>query len=325
MRTRLSFVLALGFALAACSASSTDPSAAPAPTTETPPETTPPPEAMPDLDPDAKPLVGRPYSVRTPKGYDKSKPAALVLAFHGYGGGESGPKLEKYLRFGAVADTPEAQFLYVTPEGTKDGADERFWNGTDVCCDFDGLKPDDVAYVRALVKDASKKHLVDPKRVYAFGLSGGGYFVHRLACEAPDVFAAIVSMSGATYKDASKCTPDPKHPIAIAELHGDADKTVKYGGGHESWGKLEGDYPSAKETVGHWATYNGCSSTLAPTSTAYDIVSDLEGSETIVERHDGCARGAVELWTMKGGIHAPRLGPGLATSVWGFFAAHPKP
>lgn len=132
MRTRLPFAFAL--ALVACSASSTEPSAAPAPATDTPPETTPPAETTPGIDPDAQPLVGRPYSVRTPKGYDKSKPAALVLAFHGYGGGESGPKLEKYLRFGAVADTPEAQFLYVTPEGTKDGADERFWNATDFRC-----------------------------------------------------------------------------------------------------------------------------------------------------------------------------------------------
>ncbi|MBS2016491.1 MAG: prolyl oligopeptidase family serine peptidase [Deltaproteobacteria bacterium] len=318
---RLAFVCAgSALALAACSSASTPPS--PAPSAD-PPVETPPGETTPSIDPDALPLVGRPYRVRTPQGYDPSKPAPLVLAFHGYGGGESGPKLEKYLRFGAVADSPSGQFLYVTPEGTKDESDERFWNGTDVCCDFDGLRPDDVAYVRALVKDASKKYKVDPKRIYAFGLSGGGYFVHRLACEASDVFAAVVSMSAATYADASRCTP--KEGVAIVELHGDADKTVKYEGGHETYGKLDGDYPSARETVRHWATYNGCSPTLTSTSTTYDIVSSIDGAETIVERHEGCAKGAVELWTMKGGIHAPSLASGFATSVWGYFAAHPKP
>lgn len=306
--------------LAACSAT-VEPVAAPPPA-DPPPPTDLPADAPPPVDPDVAVLAARPYQVRTPKGYDANKPAPLVLAFHGYGGDESGPKLERYLKLSSVAD--KAQFLYVTPEGTKDGADERFWNGTDACCDFDGLKPDDVGYIRALVKDASKKFNVDPKRVYAFGLSGGGYFVHRLACEAPDVFAAIVSMSGGTYADASKCKP--RDAIAIAELHGDADKTVLYEGGHQKYGKVDADYPGAKQTAAHWATYQGCQPTLSPTTTTYDIVSDIDGSETIVERHEGCAKGAVELWTMKGGIHAPHLSSsGFPEAVWGFFAAHPKP
>ena len=58
----------------------------------------------------------------------------------------------------------------------------------------------------------------DPDHLY-LGLSGGGVFVHRLACEAPDLFAAIVSVSGATWKDPAKCAPS--QGVALAEIHGD--------------------------------------------------------------------------------------------------------
>src|SRR4051812_6103907 len=152
------------------------------------------PDAAPPGDPDAGAdaaedvpdprLANRPYDVHVPKGYDAAKPIPLVLAFHGYGDGDTGPILEKYFKLTKVSDA--STFLYVTPNGTKDSADQQFWNGTDACCDFDKKNPDDVGYIRALVADVAKHYTLDAKRVYAVGLSGGGVFVHRLACDAPD-------------------------------------------------------------------------------------------------------------------------------------------
>lgn len=266
------------------------------------------------------PFAARPYSVHVPPGHDSSRPAALVLAFHGYGDGDNGALLERYFRIKPVANSSD--FLYVTPEGTKDKHGEQFWNGTDACCDFDASGIDDVAYVRALVADVSKKHAVDPKRVYAVGLSGGAFFVHRLACEASDVFAAVVSVSGATWDDASRCKPTGH--VSVAELHGEEDDVVLYAGGTLKRGKINARYPSADATVAHWATYNGCTGPRTQTGTM-ELVGSTAGEETRVERYPGCSRGAVELWSITGGGHAPSFGASLAPALWTFFSAHPKP
>lgn len=309
-------VLLLASACSSASPSDGGPSPpAPAPSAE-PPATGDPPEDTPDPR-----LAGRPYDVHVPKGYDGTSPAPLVLAFHGYGDGDDGKLLEKYFRLTPVSDAHG--FLYVTPNGTKDSGGERFWNGTDACCDFDKKKPDDVGYVRALVADVAKHHKVDAKRIYAVGLSGGGFFVHRLACEASDVFAGIISVSGATWADDSKCAP--KDGVSIVELHGDGDDTVEYAGGELDYLGTKAKYPSAKDTVAHWARHDGCSGALVSSGAGLDLVTNLAGAETAVERYEGCTKGAVELWTVKGGVHAPAFGPSFAPALWSFFEAHPKP
>ncbi len=300
--------------LLSCACSSTTSSTAPdaPPPAADPPAADPPPPDAPDPR-----LAGRPYQVYVPKSYDASKPAALVLAFHGYGDNDDGPTLEKYFELEPLADTEG--FLYVTPNGTKDKSGQRFWNATDACCDFDTLRPDDVGYVRALVADVGKHHAIDPKRVYAVGLSAGGFFAHRLACDASDVFAAVVSQSGATYVDASKCKPTD--PLALVEIHGTKDDTVLFDGGHMSYGDVNTDYPSAHDTVAHWAGYDGCTGALADSGESRDVFAQYKVG---VSRY-ACTRGAVELWTATDGVHAPAYSPNFAKTIWSFFAAHPKP
>ena len=266
-------------------------------------------------------LAGRPYDVHVPAGHDATKPSALVLAFHGYGDGDTGALLEKYFKLTKVSDASD--FLYVTPNGTKDKADEQFWNGTDACCDFDKKGTDDVGYVRALVADVGKHFALDRKRVYAVGLSAGAFFVHRLACDASDVFAAVISVSGATYADDTKC--QPKEGVSIVELHGDADDTVLIAGGTLDFGASHVAYPSAKETVAHWAGHDGCTGALVRVGTDVDLVLTPPGAETTIEHYEGCTKGAVELWTVKGGVHAPAFGTTFSPALWQFFESHPKP
>jgi len=298
----------------ACTAT-TEPTKSEAPV-PTPTEETPPVEEAPD------PLLeGRPYSVHVPKGHDDAKPAALVFAFHGYGSDDDGKLLESFFNFKGAANAHD--FLYIAPDGVKDKAGQRFWNGTDACCDFDRKNPDDVGYIRAVVKDVAKTRAVDPKRIYAFGLSGGGFFVHRLACEASDLFAGVVSMSAATYADEGRCAP--KEGVAVVELHGEKDNVVLFEGGTLEMGNVAAKYPSAHETVARWGKLNGCGNALTPTTTTLDLTPSLAGSETKIERYEGCTRGTVELWTMKDGPHAPALAKDFSENVWKFFEGHPKP
>jgi len=154
-------------------------------------------------------------------------------------------------------------------------------------------------------------------------LAGGAFFVHRLACEAPDLFAAVISVSGATYADDAKC--QPKQGISVVELHGDKDAVVLYDGGTLENGASKVKYPSAKDTVAHWAGHDGCTGALVSAGPDVSLGTSASGPDTTVEHYEGCAKGAVELWTVKGGVHAPPFGPTFGPALWSFFAAHPKP
>ena len=267
--------------------------------------------------PDAgtNPLVlARPYTLHLPAGWDGKTPAPLLLMFHGYGSTAAGH--EAYLKLAAVSDAHG--FLYAYADGTLDRAASRFWEGTDACCDLFFTGQDDVAYASAILDDVAAKHPVDPKRVYAFGHSNGGFMVHRLACDLSTRLAAVASLAGAVFNDASKCAPAA--PVAVLEIHGDADQTIAYAGGRV--GPIYPAYPSAQATVAQWAAHDGCKGSLAPTGQMLDLDAAIAGAETRVEAYPNCP---VELWTIQGGPRLPSLTAAWAEPVWAFFAAHPKP
>lgn len=275
--------------------------------------------------PDPSPLiVARPYNLIVPTGYDAAKATPLVIALHGYGDGNDGPQLETYFDLTPVANAKT--FLYVYPDAVLDSTHQRAWNGTDACCDFDHKRTDDVGYISALIDDVALNYNLDPKRVFVTGISGGGVMAHRLACDLSEKIAAVVSLSGTTWNDPSKCKPTGA--VSVVEVHGDNDQTILYAGNADGTEdpNAVAPYPSAHDTVGHWATYNGCPGAIQATSVTFDLELKITGAETRVDRYDGCAKGAVELWTVQNGPHAPHLN----TDVWGsaiydFFMAHPKP
>jgi len=95
-----------------------------------------------------------------------------------------------------------------------------------------------VAYVKTAVWSESKSTIkIDDKRVYAMGMSNGGFFTNRLGCEARDLFAAIAPVSGMIVNnssprwisDAYNC-PAPEAPLPVLYFHGTGDVIVPYGG-----------------------------------------------------------------------------------------------
>ena len=263
------------------------------------------------------PLDGRPYELYVPPGYHAGTPTPLVLMLHGYSA--SADLQEVYFRL-----QPEAEargFLYARANGTVDGLGNHFWNATDACCDLGHSAVDDVAYLRAVLDDIAARYTVDPKRVFVIGHSNGGFMSHRLACDLADRVAAIFSFAGATWADASQC--HPSQPVSVAEVHGTADLVIAYNGGRVVG--ADGAYPAATTTAAIWRAKNGCTGTT--TAGRLDLVSDVLGQETRVERATGCrAGGAVELWTMVGAGHvSPLTQPAFRDAMWTWFAAHPKP
>lgn len=255
-----------------------------------------------------------PVSVQVPSSYDPAVPMPLVMLLHGYGA--SGAIQEAYMQFGPLAET--RGFLYLAPNGTIDGAGNRFWNATSACCDFGDTSVDDSAYLRALIEAVGTTLSVDPRRIYLIGHSNGGFMSYRMACDHPALITAIASLAGATWNNPAQCSPGVGVPVL--QIHGTNDTTILYGGG-----SIFGvPYPGAVATVEQWATFAGCS--LVPDNSAapLNLDSSIPGPETLVSRYATACSGVGlgELWTIQGGSHTPALSGAFAPAVIDFLFQH---
>jgi polyhydroxybutyrate depolymerase len=279
--------------------------------------------------PAAEIVVGgdRPVTVHVPTGYDPARPAPLLILLHGYG--SSGREHDAYFELGAAA--LRRGYLYAHPDGTVDRSGNRFWNATDACCDFDRTRVDDVRYLTDVIGTVQASYAVDPKRIGLIGHSNGGFMSFRLACEKADLIAAIVSLAAATFANRADCAPSA--PVAVLAIHGTADDVIDFDGGALSeLGSRSpmAPYPGATTTVAFWARYDGCADEPAVLDERVDVDADLrhDGSpaEAAVTRWEGCRPGgAVELWTIPGGGHAPTTSDAFPSAALDFLAAHPKP
>jgi len=289
------------------------------------PEVSPPPEvgpstrAHPLLDPSkaAALFKRRPYNLEVPSGLDGTKAAPLVIYLHGYGA--SAKRLRQVLEVGILAKSKG--FLYVTPDGSRDPRGRRFWNATPACCDFLGSKVNDVAYIAAIIDDVKRRAKVDTRRVFIVGYSNGGFMAYRLACELSARIAGIVSVAGAANLDGEACRP--RHPVAVLQIHGDADEHVLYGGGHVLGKTTVPRHPSARDTVTLWSKRNGCTGGM-DRDDPLDLESRIPGPETEVARYSDCNGGAAELWTVRGGNHFVAQSHDASEKILDFLMAHPR-
>ncbi len=121
---------------------------------------------------------------------DKKWP--LVVVMHGRGG-----SAETFFDLSGMSPVAEErQFIAVFPEAgihqqKKDGLrNVLLW-----CGEYMGKPVDDVAFIRAMVKDIEARLPIDTERVYACGQSSGGMMSDLLSYTAGDIFAAVAPWS----------------------------------------------------------------------------------------------------------------------------------
>lgn len=191
----------------------------------------------------------RSYLVHVPPGYDPKKPAPVVLAFHG--AMMNGVMMARMMGLNKKAD--EAGFVAVYPDGTGLGL-TLFWNASAEPGKPGGFgPPDDVAFTSAMLDDLGTVVTVDPKRVYATGMSNGGMMCHRLAAELSDRIAAVAPVAGTL----AVADPKPTRPVPVMHMHGAADEIVPWGG---PTGRVPPTmkFRSVDETVKAWVAADGC-------------------------------------------------------------------
>jgi polyhydroxybutyrate depolymerase len=229
----------------------------------------------------------RPYRVIARRAHDVKREAPVLFALHAYATA-SDLLLNAYSL--ALYAAKDRGFLLVVPEGTIDRDQKQFWNASAACCGNVSVLPDDLAYLRGVLSDVKRRYAVDPRRVYALGVSNGGFMAHRWACSANDLRAfASVSGMGPGPGDPA-CAPPA--PVDVLQSHGDADAVIRYEGGSG----VRGDYPSARASLEPWLKINRCGSSVDERrwSLAHGWMrrSTWKGAD-----------GRVALWTLEGRPH----------------------
>jgi polyhydroxybutyrate depolymerase len=249
----------------------------------------------------------RSYRIFVPPGV--AQPMPLVLSFHGFLG--TARMQENYTLFNPVA--AREKFIVVYP----DGIDKR-WSvlrrSSAAPAKPDG-PPDDIAFVRAIIDDVAAHDPVDRTRVFASGMSAGGFLCYALAAEAGATFAGIAPVaSGLMEWDAGHLT----NRISLLVIQNDRDKLVPFAGGplHKSRRgdpRLQTMLPTTN-TVERFRLLNGCAA--APQQIDLPDTDPKDGTTTQITRYPPGPDGhKVELWVVHGGGHC---WPGRLTYARGF-------
>lgn len=182
----------------------------------------------------------RSYNLFVPE--EVKTPAPVILAFHG-----AGSTPEFFARQSSLHERAgQDGFIVVYPSGFR-----RTWNAGDCCGPAQRREIDDIAFVKAILDDLPSAIDVDPDRVYATGMSNGGRFVYRLACESTIRIAAIAPVANS--RPDILCAPE--RPIPLLHIHGLADPSSPFEGGQ---GLSFFEPIPVPEAIDDWLEFNGC-------------------------------------------------------------------
>jgi polyhydroxybutyrate depolymerase len=259
----------------------------------------------------------RRYIVYTPASYASQPQKAFPVVFNFHGGGMSMAEQMLYTQMNRAAD--RHGFIVVYPLGIK-----QDWNVGFGMSYLEGS--DDVGFTEALLARLGQDYRVDSQRVYATGLSRGGFFALRIAAELPHLFAAVASVGAPMPEPVVQHHAKPGK-VGVLLVHGTADQVVAYGG------KPTG-YLSAQDSYRYWLKHNG----IAPgAETRRTIDADKSDGLEVTWIEQGNGQQSVALVTVREGGHTwPGADPfnvGLQIGnttrdidanevMWEFFARH---
>jgi len=266
----------------------------------------------------------RSFLIYRPK--QDTSPLPVVLAFHG--GFGSGHRLAQHIAMNTVADRHSFLVVYPNALGKHWSGGRQTTQGTD-----------DVEFVRRLIGWLREHISIDTRRVYATGPSNGGYFSHRLACEAANLVAASAPVNASLPVPLHRHC-QPKRSVPMMLIAGKDDPLMPWSGGELERGRRlggrGGEVLSVPKTAAFWAKNNHCSrreKNLLPDYAPND------GTRIEETRYSDCSGSAeVLLWGVEGGGHtwpgsrerrlirhivgATSQDISASKAIWDFFSKH---
>jgi len=196
--------------------------------------------------------VSREYRLVVPKSVDLSKPAPLVIAFHGILI-DSKDVMPVYTKLSETAE--KHKFIIAYPNAV-----DKAWGISDQ------KVKGDLAFFDALLARLTADYKIDANRVYVVGMSNGGYFAHLVGKERSKTIAAVASHSGPLgLQTLLGINAERKFPVLI--IHGDKDNIMPVEWARENRDKYKKEGHEVKYVeiagMGHiWATKQDINETI---------------------------------------------------------------
>jgi polyhydroxybutyrate depolymerase len=205
-------------------------------------------------------------------------PRPLVILFHGFD--ETARFIDRYTQLPRAGVA--AGFAVATPSGYG----ER-WN-------FPrrrSIGPDDVQFVRRLIRAVAAKVCLDRAGIFVTGFSDGADMADTVACFVPGVRAVAGVAASVPVRGCAR-------RVDVLQIHGDADPVVPYlGGGGDRPPPFEGEEAvSVAEQMRSWRRLDGCDATPAEPVTLRGGIRQIAGRRCASARQ-------VLLLEVRGGGH----------------------
>lgn len=216
----------------------------------------------------------------------------MVMVFHGGLGLAS--RMDTMAGFDPIAD--REGFITVYPQAiNRHWHDGRNIEGQD--------KYDDVAFVNAIIDYMQRRYRIDHQRVYACGISNGGFFCQYLALHMPDKLAAIASVAATLPSIVASARPALK-PMSVLFILGMNDPLMPFKGGPLAFANFKdrGMVVSAADAAQFWVKANR--GNKVPTSVDLPDTDPSDNCRVKVANFSGGLKGSeVLVYGIEGGGH----------------------
>ena len=262
--------------------------------------------------------ITREYLVHVPKSY-RGKPVPMLVALHG-GGGDADFQADDS-KYKLISKSEQVGFIAVFPNGYS-----RFpsgilatWNAGACCGKAQENNVDDVGFIREVIDRVERQSSIDPRRIFATGMSNGAMMSWRLACEAPEI-RAIAPVEGTD----NTATCEPTHPVAVIQFHAADDPNVPFNGG-VGVGPSHTNYTSVPATQAKWVALDRADPRAKRVLTVAGAHCDLHARKTGGAPVELCLTDTGGHSWPGGGTQQGRKQPSMAISandlMWSFFSS----
>ncbi|HVW15474.1 MAG TPA: PHB depolymerase family esterase [Mucilaginibacter sp.] len=230
--------------------------------------------------------LDREFVTYLPAGMNAGDKLPVIISLHGRLGTAVGQM--KFADFRPLADRDK--FIIVCPQGI-----DRSWNdGRGTPAHRKGIN--DVKFISQLIDYIISTYHADGSRVYATGMSNGGFMASRLACELNKRIAAVAIVGASMGKDVGF---EPVAAMPVMYIQGTADPLVPFAGGMMKTG-AGGSIYGHEEILKKWVSIDRCNDKPVITSlrAKYD-----DGTSVIKEEYSNKYGVQVVGYAIVGGGH----------------------
>ncbi len=249
--------------------------------------------------------IDRDFSIYIPESYTHYSPSAIIFVFHGFGGNND--MIMYYSGFNSISE--RENFIVVYPQGSSFWGYPHWnvggWTNTS--------SADDIGFVDFLIELISQEYNLNQNRIYATGMSNGGFFSFLLACQLSQKIAAVASVTGSmTNETYQNCNPSKEVPVL--QIHGTDDPIVTYNG-NSSIGSI-----GIEPVLSYWKLNNYCGEPTISELTdsnpndnfyVHRVLFDEGVNGSIVDHYK--VYGGEHNWFMQDDINSSEL-------IWSFFS-----